>query len=387
MRRTTFKQIRFQVQRAKDQARRRQVWLLKRKLRATRKNVENVTVFEGGKHTRSRSYVGIPMPEVVCLDDNTEETLKIIHRINESVISRAMEFKRDQAAGIKRPAKTRSYFDFKPITSIGPSAALVLAAIYQTSKSITGRRLQTIDEHQWNANVVWSLRQLGFHELLEMQPYSRQHRYTGEVVIQPFVCGRRADGEELGKLQDALALLLPDQLREKLLTAEPYGGMLEAILNSYTWAYPENHSWGYDVLKNWWLTGAVDQTTNQVIVCVYDHGVSIPHSLPLWKHWNSVELYAKKLMQRLKLSEPLDHYTNDGLAIRTAMKIAKSATSLPQHGKGLHTMVEVAARARYGRLRILSRNGEYVWETGKPPRSLTHKYPLQGTLVEWALEL
>ncbi|NTE55087.1 hypothetical protein G6M78_08335 [Agrobacterium tumefaciens] len=387
MRRLTTKHIQFHILRAKDQARRRKVWLLKKKRRAKRASIKEVAVFQDGKLTRSRSLVGIPMPEVVCLDDNPAETLKIIHQINENILSRAMEFKRDQAAGRKRAPKTRTYFDFKPIKSIGPSAALVLAAIYQTSKSITGRRLQTIDEHQWDPNVVWTLRQLGFHELLEMKPYSQQNRYLSDVIIQRFVCGQRADGAELGKLQEALALLLPDSLREKLLTAEPYGGMLEAILNSYQWAYPEDHKWGYDVLKNWWLTGAVDQTTNQVIVCVYDHGVSIPYSLPHWTQWNKAELYAKKLMQRLKLSEPLDHYSNDGIAIRTAMKIANSATKLPQHGKGLHTMVEVAKRARYGRLRILSRNGEYVWETGKSAKSFTHPYPLQGTLVEWALEL
>lgn len=387
MRKLKPEQRLFLILRAKDEARRRAVKMLKRRRSARRLGLKEVLVFQDGKQTTARDYVATKMPKTFCLDENTEETLKILHEINTATIKRAMEIKADIASGKKRPRKVRRYFDFKPIEAIGPSAALVLAAIYQTSKSITGRRLQTIDEHLWDPNVVWTLRQLGFHELLEMKPHSKQQRYTGDIVVQPFVSGRRADGAELGRLQDALALLLPDTLREKLLTAEPYGGMLEAILNSYQWAYPEGHEWDYNVLKNWWLTGAVDQSTNQVIVCVYDHGVSIPHSLPLWTHWDRVEFYAKTLLRKLKLSQPLDHYSNDGIAIRTAMKIANSATKLPQHGKGLHTMVEVAKRARYGRLRILSRNGEYVWETGKSPKSFTHEYPLQGTLVEWALEL
>lgn len=382
-----FKQRLFLKIRAKDEARRKRVKVRKRRQNLRYTGMKDVLVFQDGKQVTARNYVPTPMPKIVCLDDNTEETLKIIHEINTSIIKRAMEIKSDIVSAKKRSFRSRNYFDFKPIEVIGPSAALVLAAIYQTSKSITGRRLQTIDEHLWDRTVVWTLRQLGFHELLEMKPYSKQQTYTGDIVVQKFVSGQRADGAELGKLQDALAVLLPHDLREKLLTAEPYGGMLEAILNSYQWAYPKDHEWKYDVLENWWLTGAVDQNTNRVIVCVYDHGVSIPRSLPHWTHWNKTELYAKKMLQRLKLSKPLDHYSNDGIAIRTAMKIANSATKLPQHGKGLHTMVEVAKRARYGRLRILSRNGEYVWETGKSPKSFTHKYPLQGTLVEWALEL
>lgn len=386
MKKLSEKEKLFALRRAKAQARRRSLW--QQKKRARRLGLRpKIIVSENGKHIATRRYISKAMPSVFCLDENVDDTLKSLNEIDSTVIQRAMALREDLRTGKKRPLRNRAYFDFKTIKTIGPSAALVLAAIYQTSKSITGRRLQTVDEHLWHPSVRWTLRQLGFHELLEMRPYDNRLPYASDVVVQPFVCGQRADGVELGRLQEALALLLPEELRDKLFTAEPYGGMLEAILNSYSWAYPEDHSWSYDVLRNWWLTGAVDKETNQVLVCVYDHGVSIPHSLPHWTHWNKVEEYAQKIMRRLKLTGPLDHYTNDGLAIRLAMQIAKSATSLPQHGKGLHTMVEVAERARYGRLRILSRNGEYIWETGRRPRSITHEFPLQGTLVEWQLEL
>ncbi|WP_313526435.1 hypothetical protein [Shinella sp.] len=387
MKKITIDQIRFRAIIAKDRARRRAAWILWRRLKRIGKATPQASVLQDGKRFRSNGYKAVPLPAVFCLDENPEETLRAIQEINEKVISNSMQVKADAAAGRRKRTESRTYFDFKTVDFMGASAALILASIYQTGKSITGRRLRTIDEHRWKPGVVWLLRQLGFHELLEMQPYSRQHRYTGDFAIQPFLSGQRAVGEELGKLQDALALLLPDELREKLLTAEPYGGMLEAILNSYSWAYPKGHEWGYDVLANWWLTGAVDKETNSVVVCAYDRGVSIPFSLPHWEHWGMLQSYAQKILRRLKLSSSLDHSTNDGVALRLAMKIAKTATQLPQHGKGLHTMVEVAERARYGRLRILSRYGEYVWETGKRPRSFNHQYPLLGTLVEWHLEL
>lgn len=387
MKKVTPAEIRFRSTIARDRMRRRLDWKLWKKAKRGGLRGKQVTVWQDGKHFKSREWTAIPLPKVFCLDENTAETVSMIDKINRDVISSSMNFKTARAALHLPQKKEKTYFDFKNIETMGPSAALVLAAIYQTGKSITGRRLRSIDEQRWNPDVVWILRQLGFHELLEMQPFSRQHRYTGSVVVQPFISGQRVDGEELGKLQDALALLLPPELKEKLLTAEPYGGMLEAILNSYSWAYPKDHQWDHDVLTNWWLTGAVDTETNQVIVCAYDRGVSIPVSLPHWEHWSRLELYGQKILQRLKLSRPLDHSSNDGIAIRLAMKIAKSSTQLPQHGKGLHTMVEVVERARYGRLRILSRNGEYIWETGKRPKSLNHEHPLQGTLVQWQLEL
>lgn len=387
MRKHSEKYKRFQKKVAQDRELRRLIWKTSRKARQSRAGARAVVISRGGIRFKTRMMTAIPLPRVFCLDDNVDATLEAIHRLRVDVLDRAVEVKADMLRGQKRQFKLKRYFDFTTIHDISPSAALVLAAVFQRAKYITGRRIHSVDEHKWRANVTSMLRALGFHELLEMQPFDTRKRYTGNVKIQRFVSGQRADGEELGRLQEALARLLPTELREKLFTAEPYGGMLEAILNSYSWAYPPGHTWEHEALKNWWLTGAVNTKTNQVLVCVYDQGVSIPHSLPRWAHWNAVEIRAKKFMQRLKLSKPIDHFSNDGLAIHLAMKIAKSSTQLPQHGKGLHTMVEVAQRARYGRLRILSRNGEYIWETGKRPRSLTHEFPLSGTLVEWQLEL
>ena len=235
--------------------------------------------------------------------------------------------------------------------------------------------------------MVHLLRMLGFHELLEMRPLKNGHKYIGPINIQKFVTGCRADGEAAGLLQEALGNLLPEGMRDKFYTAEPYGGMLEAILNSHMWAYPDDHQWRHPNLANWWLTGAVDTDTNEVVVSVYDQGVSIPTTLPNWKHWSRIELLAKKLGAKLGLRADINDPKYDGLAIRLAMTIAKTKTGLPQHGKGLHTMVEVAERARNGRLRILSRNGEFVWETGMRPKHFNHEHALNGTLVEWQLQL
>jgi hypothetical protein len=87
------------------------------------------------------------------------------------------------------------------------------------------------------------------------------------------------------------------------------------------------------------------------------------------------------------LSAPLEDPSNDATAIRLAVSVARSKTGLPQHGKGLNTMVEVADRAAIGRLRIISRNGEYVWEKGKKPVARSHEHSIGGTLIERRLHL
>lgn len=349
--------------------------------------IREVRVYRDGKEFSAIARRSIPLPETLCLDTNCAATLRFLDRAWDDVLKMATRPKQTITRSRGQPPTLQRYYDFTTLRHVSPAAALVMASLFQRSKSITGYKLSTIDEHKWDPVAAWVLRELGFHELLEMRPLRDAEEAVGDLRILRFKSGTDAAGEPPGRLQEALVDLLPDVLREDLMTAEPYGGMFEAILNSHSWAYPADHKWEYPILPNWWITGAVNSKTNAVTVCVFDQGVSIPVSLPRWTHWNALELRGKRLVEKLKLSRPIDHYSNDGLAIQLAMKISRTRTQLPQHGKGLHTMIEVAQRARHGRLRILSRHGEYIWETGRKPRSMTHEHPLRGTLVEWQLQL
>lgn len=321
------------------------------------------------------------------MDQNAEETVSFLAQMRRNLLTKAVRTAARKKRKVLRAQPIPRYYDFATMRYISPTAGLILAALFHRAKSITGMRLHTINEHMWRPEVKQTLRSVGFHEFLEMKKAEKNDEMPSEVIIQKFISGSQAEGEPVGKLQEALANLLPSDLGEKLLEAEPYGGMFEAILNSHSWAYPSEHDWDYPALCNWWLTGAVDREKGRVTVVVFDQGISIPVSLPHWKHWNKLEDRARRLAARTRLSHPIEHFSNDGYAIRLAMTIAKSQTNLPQHGKGLHTMVEVAQRARHGRLRIISRNGQYVWETGQRPQMTTYGNPIGGTLVEWTLDL
>src|SRR5271166_10838 len=153
------------------------------------------------------------------------------------------------------------------------------------------------------------------------------------------------------------------------------------------WAYPTDYVDDSPVLRRWWMTGAIDTEKKTVTVAVYDQGVSIPATLPHSEYWNKIQRRLLSLAAKAGLTAPPGDPVYDATAIRLAMTLARSRTGLPQHGKGLHTMLEVAQRARSGRLHIISRNGEYVWENGRKPFSRNLANSIGGTLVEGRLQL
>lgn len=360
-----------------------------RKERNRAKSIGREAVLErDGVKYRARVLSRTPMPAIFCLSENTEETLNLLSDMRQNVLTKAVKYAARKRTKSLKAKPISGFYDFATMEYISPTAALILASIYSQAKNITGYKLHTINEDDWHPDVRRTLTSVGFHELLEMRKARRAELPAGSnFIIQPFTTGSQAVGEPVGKLQEALANLLPAALAEKLLDAEPYGGMFEAVLNSHSWAYPDGVKWDFPPLKNWWLTGAVDLEAGRVTVIVYDQGVSIPVSLPHWRYWGKLEARVKRWMAAARITKDVADASNDGLAIRLAMTISKSQTNLRQHGKGLHTMIEVAQRARHGRLRIISRNGEYVWETGKRPSSATYRNAMGGTLVEWVLDL
>ncbi|WP_237479403.1 hypothetical protein [Lichenibacterium dinghuense] len=334
----------------------------------------------------------LPMPAVLCLEDNLEETLGFLGRLRIQMLGEAQRFIDDhRATSVKRSALrrtgNRAYSDFSNMRRISTSAALVLAAIFDRRKHMTGTKLSTVDERRWRPAISDVLLELGFKELLELKARDLPQVSDGPIRTLRFLSGENADGVSVDRLQNSLVAMLPDDEGERLRDTNAYGGILEAILNSHNHAYPDGHRWSHAPLKRWWITGAFDSRSGQVTVVAYDQGVSIPASLPGWEQFGKLERLMAKIAARAGVIEALDSPTYDGMAIRLAMAVARSSTGLPQHGKGLNTMLEVARGAPWGRLRVLSRNGEFVWTTGAKPQARSLAQPLDGTLVEWKLRL
>jgi hypothetical protein len=345
-----------------------------------------VTMFREGRRETGWAVEQLIMPKVLCLDSNLDETLAYIGKMRTDIFEEMTRWvgripKRRMSRHIRR------YFDFGTIEHITPTAALVIAALFDRRKAITRSKNVTVNEHEWSPEVLSVLRMLGFHELLEMSPQYSAPITASNLRILKFVSGEKVEGRELGQLQDQLLAFLPEDEREFLLYAEPYAGMLEAALNSHMWAYRADHVWDHPMVPRWWMTGAIDTANKTVTVAVYDQGISIPGSLPHWEHWNKLQRWVLRLGAFSGVTAPLGDPVYDSAAIRLAMAISRTSSGLPQHGKGLHTMLEVVERAKSGRLRILSRNGEYIKATGHKAFSRNLRHGLEGTLVEWQIQL
>lgn len=204
---------------------------------------QKVELFADGQRVRVNARERMPMPRIFCLDENIDETLQFLDRMRTLILGQAVEYKRREEAQRQREMRSanrrqpkrrrpplRSYFDFTTLRKITPTAALVLAALYDRRKTITGFRPFTVDERLWNRDVLRVLRSVGFHELLEMLPERRDDDTGGQAIrILKFLSGQLVEGQDLGKLQEALVEFLPDEdERERLLYAEPYAGMIEA---------------------------------------------------------------------------------------------------------------------------------------------------------------
>lgn len=148
-----------------------------------------------GAQVRATALASIPLPETFCLDENTSGTLKFLNEIWDEILQI-----RDRKPLVRRsksqPPVIRRYLDFTTVRYISPSAALVLAALFQRSKIVKGHKLSTIDEHKWTPYVAAVLRAVGFHDLLDMRPLRAWDFDPPGFKILKFQSGTEAVGEK-----------------------------------------------------------------------------------------------------------------------------------------------------------------------------------------------
>jgi hypothetical protein len=329
------------------------------------------------------------MPEVFCLERNYEEAAAALisaRRMLRPAIDRLL-----RAPHLRnvRPHHIRNFLDFTTIKECGPAAALSLASEFHRSRLIVPWIIPLIDIDRWRGNVVGMLDEIGFFDLLEIQ-HPRKELPESETRVVKFSSGEMVESNAGGKLLEALAQIIKSLDREEELDAtlaasrkRLFGALVEATENTRVHAYE-----GVDdpaAVHRWWMTGAVDRAKKELTIMVYDQGISIPASLPLWKGYPWIH---KAFSRMLGQVPPAEDQSYDGTRIRLAMGAPLSSSSgLPYRGKGFPAYKDVVHQCRSGRLRIISRRGEFIYETGKRARAKVLETPLLGTLVEWNLSV
>jgi hypothetical protein len=253
----------------------------------------------------------------------------------------------------------------------------MLAAEFDRLHVLTELRAAAVNVRAWDTSVVSILQQVGFFSLLEL-PDPLDPVMTDVVKILPFRAGEMADPEPPGEMMEELeAITVGLEPASQVDFNRLSGALFEGVINTKQHAYvglAERHA------GRWWITGAVHYGTRQISVVIYDQGVTIPTSLPKWRHWERVRDFVSKYAGSSLIGLP-----GDGASIAAAMAVSRSSTGEAHRGKGLAEMEAFLDTCSAGRLRILSRYGEYVAEPNKKPIYSTHRNQVRGTLVQWTV--
>lgn len=366
--------------------------------------------YVGDGHTK-RGWVankGVALPKIFCLDDNYSEVATFMERFRASAHDNLKKWiSRGRPKHHMR--RVNAWFDLATIERITPSAALIFTAEYDRIRRLTGRKMFAINVEKWHPEVASVFQQLGLFELLEIDSVVKseiENNLDENLFVLPIRSGDRVLGAEASQLNNELADVAIEVARSSVVlevgncqpsssvendneawlerAAGIYGILVEAMDNVIAHAYPSDVDYKYPIFRRWWMTAAIDRSDCKLTVAIFDQGVSIPVSLPHWRGYGRV----KRVLRRVLGMEhdPADR-SHDGEAIRLAARVAVSSTDLEHRGKGLAVMQEFIDECRDGRLRIISRSGEYRYFKGQKPLINVHDVMIGGTLLEWEIRL
>jgi anti-sigma regulatory factor (Ser/Thr protein kinase) len=297
-------------------------------------------------------------PEHINLSTNLVETLQFFH-----------DFRRATKAFRKKLT-----VDLKPIQSISPAGALVLAAEFDAWKTRNGyKKLNAIDADEWDPLVRARLREMGFFELVKAKCHVTDPPVTGDRFL-PFLSGEGSKGQAAKELRssiESLGLKLVD--REAL-----YDGLVEAMTNVQHHAYEPG-----DSVRSWWMSASVDTTSSKLTVLFLDHGVGIPRTLPKSQKWEKIRGF---------LADRGLDARNDAKLIEAAVSVERSRLNEDHRGNGLKNDIQgyIETHHARGKLRIMSSRGQYVYEKDADGTEIvtTKKLPtpIRGTFIEWVID-
>ena len=311
----------------------------------TRKNIRDG--FDG--------YLEVALPEVMDFEENYDTTASHLRIIRNAAHGRF---------GVRK-------LKFDALVRISPAAALVLASEVDRWKQRIGRPLRA-DVGTWNPEIKRLLCEMGYFELLELTRPSPKATKS-ELTFLEFIRGTSEETDK-GKLAQQLRINIEKIVGQKIKKTTLFRSLSEAITNVGQHAYPSIATPKKN--KQWWLSASYNRSSRELTVMFYDQGVGIPSTLPKSKMYE----YFKEFFS----------WWSDSQKIEAAMTYGRSATQLPERGKGLKDLEDFAKIYDVGRLSIYSRYGRYRMThsiDGIETDRLDSEIPIGGTLIEWSVRL
>jgi anti-sigma regulatory factor (Ser/Thr protein kinase) len=304
----------------------------------------------------------INLPTTFNLHTNTEETLKVMN---------------DFRAIVDKNNPKLNRLNFDKMKNINSSSALMLAAEIDVWNNKVEQGLHA--RHKtWDSKVRALLGEMGFFELLDMNPIQSNEKINKNTTFLQFISGQKSEGSKAKELREKIEKVIGKELEEKIHLFE---GLSEAFTNTAHHAYDDPHN-EYD---KWWITASYKKDDGKLIVSMYDRGKSIPKTIHKYNRWNEVKTYLS-----------VDFLKNHSRLIEAAMKVSfksegktRTTTQQSNRGKGFKQLLDFIKDN--GKLTIISGKGFCTFTlknnklTTKRAKSL--KYHLKGTLIEWEINL
>lgn len=272
--------------------------------------------------------------------------------------------------------KQRVIIDLRRCVRVGPVGVLLLAAEVERCNFARSDSVSGYSPTDLRARRTLSM--FGFHQAAGLEIEDFHEPLPGVVQIQSGV-GRTANlSAQLGQV----AALTFDLWRDQAFTDRVHGALNEAMTNVLMHAYDPTLVEKAEACESgrWWVAGFAERGLDHAWFMALDLGVGIPVSAP--QKNKDLRAYLAKPTVRADAAIIWHLVTEEG----------RSRTGLPQHGKGIPTMVSlIRDKTAQGTLWIVSGMGLYMLDKnpGRPDRAniieFTHpmKARAAGTLILW----
>lgn len=334
-------------------------------------------------------------PKLMCFKRAPQETLQALEYVRKSLHRNKTDrlwFKPNLKP--QKEVTIRGYIAMDEVREISTSAALVLAAEYERKAIKMDERAPLISVEKWDAGLLHKLDQIGFFKGFGYErPAIDDESNYADVLTIPFYSGTKSEmqivDQQLLKLVEHID---PGYQIDSNMVIALNSAVGEAATNTREHAYKKYHTFRYPHVGRWWATGAASIRERQIVVSLYDQGVTIPVSYPRLPAF-------QQLMATLNLfsSSPENQYANDAKLIQaatvhgnTGRNVGSTVANKRIGGFGLPQIKDAINLCGGGSLMILSRGGRYIYTLDQGTRSEqldTFDCSVGGTLIEWAVTL
>ena len=302
----------------------------------------------------------LSLPAVLSFERNYREAIDFFNKLR-------------QAAERRVPLR----IDFTTLREVGPAAMLVLAAELDCWRLRQEHRIRVIDITNWDQGIRGILDNMGLFDLVKVSnPPPPVGTTRLPLHFIRFKSSNLADGDLAVDLRTDLEAVTGKIPGWQHL----YRGLAEAMTNVRQHAYPQaNHeNTRYNKVQKWWMCGAYNDNTKVLTCSFFDRGVGIPKTLPKTHGWEKI----RGVLSGLGLMKK-----DDASLIAAATAMGRTRTGAKHQGRGLADVMEFVRKSQGGKLRILSRRGQYIYEKEGHERASPLPLSIGGTLIEWEITL